>query len=65
MPIGAQTDERGAGADGHAQVVPRHMIAPPHWIGGWCGMHLRANRRMHAVGADQQSAVRFEVEPSL
>ena len=22
---------------GFATVVPRHMIAPPQWIGGWAG----------------------------
>ena len=40
-------------------VVPRHMIAPPHWIGGCVGMHLRAHRRMQAVRGDQQAGRRI------
>ena len=44
---------------GLAQVVPRHITAPPQWIGGCAGMHLRANRRVDAVGADQQRAFRL------
>ena len=35
-------------------VMPRHMIAPPHWIGGWRGVHLGAHGRMQTVRADQQ-----------
>ena len=38
MPVGAQTDERSAGADQpYPCVVPRHMTAPPQLIGGWVG----------------------------
>ena len=44
---------------GFAQVVPRHMTAPPQWIGGWVGMHLRPDRRVNTISADEQRTGRL------
>jgi hypothetical protein len=57
LAMRAEADERGAGADrlppGHA--APHHRAAPVDRR--LAGMHLRAHRRVDAVGADQQRAL--------
>ncbi len=49
---------------GFACVVPRHMIAPPQWIGGWSGCICARTAEWMPSAPISSVPVSREVEPS-
>ena len=63
VPVGAEADERGARADRLGPGCPTPHDGPAPMDRRLVGMHLRPDRGVDAVGADQQPAVRLRTRP--